>query len=1331
MPWNDIFSGKIEVSVRGLDIHVLAKHDQTGTFDVPDVEASIADLAESITEDEEIGVGGDAAEPALLKQFLESLFARVCVNVLDSTVVVEARQGDYDLALKIAAINYSVVQAASVVDIQGIEVSLQTCDRFSGLDRSSRSTSLSSADHADLMQSTIFGKEEGRSLYMSAISSQSMYHSVIDEHDLDGHIVATCHDGLRILLQNGQLDLSMERLDVVAGRPQLQALVQCLCDFELSSSPSSEPSFEISCRLKTVTLVIDLLLSANTDQAIDSNSSLRLDLHQVSYTSTTLEVESCNLNLAKKRILSTSTKPFLALQITSRTVTLCELEISPNIKDLHNLANNIKGLLPRTHHTAAVEEHQPTTFTLTCPALALHVPYNDQTWHLTLKDITSVYTLKASSARLSFETSAIIASTENIKLICSTNSVGDITWPAIKQAQRKLDFVDYKNVFINPEKDYHSDRATVNTIKQRANGTADHIIRLSLGDVELDVSGDALTRLYSKHTAATSTPSVANRSPSASSSQLNVKSLTIRLRLPQWQYILTATHLAFFFAQNVKNVDIATADIAEVKLSVVSESTTVIVNQGLHTSFSTAERTIPMLAMRWRNSTTQCFRIGVTDLNLEYHPDMPWLVAIQEALPAGSSDSSLPDLTFAVDLTSVCISLNPYTTRSKGLLYFRKSTLLGKVGKPLNIHAGVADLFLIDNIEGCQNDSQSSSRLRNDPIAGPLIKLGFVQVASLETVEINVSTDEVVSVNISGAILTLTTCADSTQTLITLLNSLRLPVMISDELKYRLGLNDNGEIPLDIFQNIEEDAFRSAAETVVLAEQDEEFHDLDEDFLSQSVLAAPKPVQMQLQAKNCFVVWNLHDGYDWDSTRTEISMAVEAAVSKAQQPDLEDSDSTDSNEIGDLLFNSIYIALPNGARQEEVTEAINKELAQADSETASQVTARPSFQSKRHGLSIGRSKAHKARIEVSGLSLDFELISADEGEVVNRLSLDIRDFEIIDNVSTSTWRKFITQIRGEARSIGLIDIQTIRPVPGLAAAELIIKADVAPLRLHVDQDTLEFLTRFFEFKVPNPEPVLPAEDIFIQRFEVLPIKVQIDYKPKRVDFKSLRSGRTTEFKNFFILEESNMVLKHVVLYGICGLPRVFTLLNDIWLAHVKSNQLGSVLAGVSPLRSLASFGGSLKDLVMVPITEYKKDGKIVPGLQKGITSFARSTGHEAVRLGAKLAIGTQGLLESAEAMLVPQVQSTHAVSMYANQPANLRQGVSQAITGMTRNVVTARDAIAALPRDLEDPSVTAKAASVAVLRPLIGTTEMISKTLLGLRNSMNPEQRRLNDDKYK
>lgn len=50
--------------------------------------------------------------------------------------------------------------------------------------------------------------------------------------------------------------------------------------------------------------------------------------------------------------------------------------------------------------------------------------------------------------------------------------------------------------------------------------------------------------------------------------------------------------------------------------------------------------------------------------------------------------------------------------------------------------------------------------------------------------------------------------------------------------------------------------------------------------------------------------------------------------------------------------------------------------------------------------------------------------------------------------------------------------------------------------------------------------------------ELFPIKIKLDYKPKRVDYRALREGRTAELMNFFHFEGSEMTLRHITLSGV-------------------------------------------------------------------------------------------------------------------------------------------------------------------------------------------------------
>lgn len=311
------------------------------------------------------------------------------------------------------------------------------------------------------------------------------------------------------------------------------------------------------------------------------------------------------------------------------------------------------------------------------------------------------------------------------------------------------------------------------------------------------------------------------------------------------------------------------------------------------------------------------------------------------------------------------------------------------------------------------------------------------------------------------------------------------------------------------------------------------------------------------------------------------------------------------------------------------------------------------------------------------------------------------------------------------------------------------KATVLPLRLHVDQDALDFMSRFFEFRDESvEESTTPGDVPFLQRVEVNAVQVRLDFKPKRVDYAGLRSGRTTEFMNFFVLDGADMVLRHVIIYGVSGFDRLGNTLNDIWMPDVKRNQLPGVLAGLAPIRSLVNVGGGVRDLVLIPMREYKKDGRIVRSIQKGAMAFGKTTSNEFVKLGAKLAIGTQTVLQGMEDLLTSPNASSAAseenrddeeeakrISLYADQPMGVVAGIRGAYSSLERDLLLARDAIVAVPGEVVE-SGSAKAAAKAVwkraptvvLRPAIGVSKAVGQTLLGAGNTLDPTNRRKMED---
>lgn len=567
--------------------------------------------------------------------------------------------------------------------------------------------------------------------------------------------------------------------------------------------------------------------------------------------------------------------------------------------------------------------------------------------------------------------------------------------------------------------------------------------------------------------------------------------------------------------------------------------------------------------------------------------------------------------------------------------------------------------------------------------------------------------------------------------------------------------------------------------------------------------AGKKPPPLCVRVRDVHVIWNLFDGYDWQHTRDIITKTVEEVEAKAYErrtrhrrrsgQDQYNPYSDDEEEeavIGDFLFNSIYIGIPATHDPRDLTQAINQNIygdATGDTESiaATTITATstragggggggsggggqtyPPRGGRSKKLKLHRSRRHKITFELGGVAADLVVYPPDSGETQSSTDVRIRDLDVFDHVPTSTWKKFATYDRdaGERPIDGdmvHLEVLVVKPVPELAATEFVLKVSLLPLRLHVDQDALDFITRFFEFKDDNAPPThASTSDIpFIQRAEIRDIPVQLDFKPKRVDYAGLRSGHTTEFMNFLILDGSRMTMRHTIIYGVSGFDRLGKTLNDIWMPDIKRHQLPGVLAGLAPVRSLVTVGSGFKDLIEIPIQEYRHNGRIVRSISKGAMAFAKSTGTELVKLGAKVATGTQYVLQGAEGVLnknnpdAPQNTTQNGgfpsggdgdddsdderkqISLYADQPTGVVQGLRHAYTSLARDLHVARDAIIAVPAEVRESTSATGAAKVVIkhaptiiFRPAIGATKAIGQTLMGATNSLDPQNLRRVED---
>lgn len=373
--------------------------------------------------------------------------------------------------------------------------------------------------------------------------------------------------------------------------------------------------------------------------------------------------------------------------------------------------------------------------------------------------------------------------------------------------------------------------------------------------------------------------------------------------------------------------------------------------------------------------------------------------------------------------------------------------------------------------------------------------------------------------------------------------------------------------------------------------------------------------------------------------------------------------------------------------------------------------------------------------------------------------LVVRRLEVVDLVKSSRWKTVLGRRVEQDEQTPLEDGSSFDSMVRceLAAVdnaaeteeqlEYRLKVRLLPLRIHLDQDTLKFLLRFLvrparaakkgrggadsEDDLPLDDPDTPIEPLFFQHCDIGEISLKIDYKPKRIDFQNIRLGNLVECVNFFQLEDAEVHLPAASLRGVRGTGHFVAELTRAWLPYIKDTQLSKMVKGIAPVRTVINLGTGLSDLILLPMHEYRREGRVLRGLRRGAGSFVHSTVLEGARLGSRLAMGTQVILEKVDDVFEGSdddaLYGAASVSKAADQPENVQEGLVAAYHSLASNLTQAMQTIVAVPVQVYERSgpegaakAVIRAVPVAVLRPIIGATEAVSKTLLGVENSLDP-----------
>lgn len=271
-----------------------------------------------------------------------------------------------------------------------------------------------------------------------------------------------------------------------------------------------------------------------------------------------------------------------------------------------------------------------------------------------------------------------------------------------------------------------------------------------------------------------------------------------------------------------------------------------------------------------------------------------------------------------------------------------------------------------------------------------------------------------------------------------------------------------------------------------------------------------------------------------------------------------------------------------------------------------------------------------------------------------------------------------------------------------------------------------------------------ASPIFFRSFIFSPdVPIKLDYHGKRVDMD--QGALAGILMGLGQLNNSELKLKRLSYrHGLLGVDKLLTYILNEWLTDIRRNQLPSVLVGVGPMYSVVQLIQGIRDLFWLPIEQYRKDGRIVRGIQRGANSFTTSTAMACLELASRLLQTLQGAAEFTYDMVSPgpsvRTRNRNVSRIWHSnlQPADIREGMATAYQVVREGLGdTARNFVKIASEEHEHKGVSGAVGGVlrqippTVVKPIILATEATSTVLGGVRNQLVPDARREAVEKWR
>ena len=305
--------------------------------------------------------------------------------------------------------------------------------------------------------------------------------------------------------------------------------------------------------------------------------------------------------------------------------------------------------------------------------------------------------------------------------------------------------------------------------------------------------------------------------------------------------------------------------------------------------------------------------------------------------------------------------------------------------------------------------------------------------------------------------------------------------------------------------------------------------------------------------------------------------------------------------------------------------------------------------------------------------------------------------------------------------------------------------------------------------------------LFFDKLEIREIKIKIDYIPASIDRESIRKGDMIEVCKYLFtnLNGVELILNSISEQKINGADKALQIISNAYCSDILNKQLFNIAKGSAPIKSICNIGIDVADLIMVPFQQNGKDKSLTRLMKrgtlkcvKGVTREALSAGYFMTRLVSSTfqsvaknytsVIGgnsmstypyrspsqthdvmfanvnpmpLSGVADKISKYTANQINSFHIreqnrLREIPRQPTGLRDAMDTAYNSLATNIGTAAHTVIAIPIiEYEKRGVNGavqavvKALPIAICSSVVGVSDALSVTLLGLRNTVDPSFR--------